>query len=204
MALTRKSLATVAAGALAAWTAWGLYARQSADPVPSTTIRMVDGVELRRYPPIAVAETTAEDQTTAFRRLFNYITGDNETASEIEMTAPVRSESTKIPMTAPVRSKESGDGMTMGFYLPPEYGVETPPEPTDPDVTVRSESERVLAVRSFSWYATSGRVDRIERDLLDTLDEHGVEAIGEPFLLRYDDPWTPPFMRRNEVAIEVA
>jgi len=204
MKLTRKSIAAVGTGALAAWTAWGLYARRTADPVPSATVRQFDGVELRRYPPIAVAETTAADQTTAFRRLYGYITGDNETAAEIEMTAPVRSESAEIPMTAPVRSEEEDGSVTMGFYLPPEYGVERPPTPTDDDVTVTSEAERVLAVTPFSWYATAGRVDRIERELLDTLGEHGVETVGEPFLLRYDDPWTPPFMRRNEVAIEVA
>ena len=204
MELSPKSIAAVGGGALAAWTAWGLYARRSADPVPATTVKRLDGVELRRYPPIAVAETTAEDQTTAFRRLYDYITGANETTTEIEMTAPVRTGSAEIPMTAPVRSVEEEGSMTMGFYLPPEYGVETPPTPTDDDVTVTSEAERVLAVRSFSWYATSGRVDRIERDLLDALDEYGVETVGEPFLLRYDDPWTPPFMRRNEVAIEVA
>jgi len=204
MKMTRTSIAAVAGGALAAWTAWGLYVRRSAEPVPSATIRAFDGVELRRYPPIAVAETTAEDQSTAFRRLYAYITGDNETTTELEMTAPVRSGSAEIPMTAPVRS-EAGDGrVTMGFYLPPEYGVETPPTPTDDAVTVTSEAERVLAVSPFSWYATAGRVDRIERELLTALDERGVETVGEPFLLRYDDPWTPPFMRRNEVAIEVA
>jgi len=204
MELSRKSIAAAAGGALAAWTAWGLYVRRSADPVPSATVRRLDGVELRRYPPIAVAETTAGDQATAFRRLYGYITGANETTTEIEMTAPVRTGSAEIPMTAPVRSEEGDGGVTMGFYLPPEYGVETPPTPTDDDVTVTSEPERVVAVTSFSWYATSGRIDRIERELLDTLDEYGVETVGEPFLLRYDDPWTPPYMRRNEVAIEVA
>ena len=65
------------------------------------------------------------------------------------------------------------------------------------------DQPRTLAVVSFSWWPTAGRVERAERRLLATLADHGIEAVAEPFLLGYDAPWTPPFLRTNEVAVEV-
>lgn len=204
-----KSLLAVAGGGLALWTAWGLYTRAEAERVEYTTLETVDGVELRRYPRSVLAETTATSDNEAFRRLFRYISGENDAGSEISMTAPVetrdrRSES--IEMTAPVRTTprdSNGDGVTMGFYLPRKYDANAAPTPTDPAVKLLIEGTRDLAVVRFSWYATEGRVERKRQQLLQTLDDTGIETSGEPFVLRYNDPWTPPFMRRNEVAVEV-
>jgi hypothetical protein len=93
--------------------------------------------------------------------------------------------------------------MRMAFYLPAEYGPGTAPVPTDPTVRLVVEPPKTVAVRRFSWYAPERRVARQRRKLLSVLGARGIETRGEPYLLRYDDPWTPPFMRRNEVAIEV-
>jgi hypothetical protein len=62
---------------------------------------------------------------------------------------------------------------------------------------------RTLAVLSFSWWATDGRTARKQRALLDALVDADLTVAGEPFLMQYDPPWTPPFLRTNEVAVEV-
>ena len=198
--------AVLGGGLLGAWVAWGLYTKRSAETVPYETVGRYDDVEIREYPATVIAETTARDQMTAFRRLFDYITGSNEGGESVPMTAPVKStRGTSISMTAPVRSATTGDGdtMRMGFYLPAEYDMESAPKPTDADVNLREVPARTMAVVGFSWYAPGWRVEKYRSRLLHGLDATGYEPTGEPFLLRYNDPWTPPFMRRNEVAVTV-
>jgi hypothetical protein len=123
------------------------------------------------------------------------------------MTAPVETQNGEsISMTAPVRSETTEtdtDTVRMAFYLPSEYSPETAPEPTDSDVTLVTEPQKTVAVNQFSWYAPEWRVKRRTQKLLSTLEGEGIEPVGDPTLLRYNDPWTPPFMRRNEVAVEV-
>ncbi|WP_135854945.1 SOUL family heme-binding protein [Halorussus salinus] len=235
-----KTLLAGAGGLLATWVGWGAYVDRTTETVPYETVAEFDGVELRRYPRVVLAETTAESEREAFNRLFRYISGENETGDEVAMTAPVATRGTKIPMTTPVRtdrarSEESadstgrgggadradrtegdeismtspvrttGDGgeVTMAFYLPADYDPGDAPIPTNSAVRLAVEPPRTLAVTRFSWYATEGRVEKYREKLLDALDARGVEPRTRPTVLQYDDPWTPPFMRRNEVAVEV-
>lgn len=210
--------ALVGLGALfAGWVAWGVYASRTAEPVPYDELGGIDGVQFRQYPAVVLAETTAPDQRTAFRRLYRYISGANDGDESIGMTAPVQTSRGDVTapetsadsgdamsMTAPVRTGQTDDGQVrMGFYLPAEYDAETAPAPTESTVTVRTEPEQTVAVRRFSWFAPQWRVGRQEQKLLETLDDAGLDTEGDPSLLRYNDPWTPPFMRRNEVAVPV-
>ncbi|MFC7046735.1 SOUL family heme-binding protein [Halobacteriaceae archaeon GCM10025711] len=214
---TRTLLATLG-GLAALWVAWGAYVARTTERVPYETVDRFDGVELRHYPQAVLVETTASDPGTAFRRLFRYITGANEGREEVAMTAPVASRGEAIPMTAPVRTLRAGEdvpmtapvrtegddgAVTMAFYLPAEYAPETAPVPTDTSVRLVVEPARTVAVRRFSWYATDGRVARERRSLLDELAARGIETSDAPALLQYNDPWTPPFMRTNEVAVTV-
>ena len=200
-----KALLAAAGGLFALWVARGAYAARSVPSVPYETLTRFDGVELRRYPPAVLAETTAPDQRTAFGRLFRYIDGANEAREEVAMTAPVatRSTGTEVSMTAPVRTRGDETGVTMGFYLPEEYDAESAPVPTESGVRLVVEPERTVAATTFSWFATRGRVQRMHRALLDALDERGIEPRGEPMLHQFDPPWTPPFLRTNEVLVEV-
>lgn len=205
--LTKALLA--GGGALfAGWVGWGIYSSREAESVPYERLRTLNGVEIRQYPRTILVETTAPDQRRAFRRLFEYISGDNRGGDSISMTAPVQTRNGEsISMTAPVRSETAAtdtDAVRMGFYLPAEYGPETAPEPTASDVSLVTEPAKRVAVDRFSWYAPAWRVERRTRKLLSTLEREGVEPVGDPYLLRYDDPWTPPFMRRNEAAVAVA
>ncbi len=203
--------------------AWNLYRRYTTETVPYTVVATVGDVELRRYPPSVLAETVADSSGEAFGRLFRYIAGANETETDLAMTAPVEVDGDggegvsipmtapvevsdgdrRIPMTAPVETDEGEDGVRMAFYLPAEFDAETAPRPTDEDVTLVAVPERTLAVRRFSWRATDRRVDREIRRLEDTLATASVPLAGEPFYMGYDAPWTLPFLRRNEVAVEV-
>lgn len=110
-------------------------------------------------------------------------------------------------MTTPVRSESAQSGsdeLRIAFYLPSEYEPEAAPEPTDPNVEFDTEPRKTVVVDRFSWYAPEWRVTRRERNLLSTLEREDIEPVGSPYLLRYNDPWTPPFLRRNEVAVPVA
>jgi hypothetical protein len=231
-ARTRRLLAA-GGGALALWIGWGLYQNRETERVPYETIETFDGAELRRYPQTVLVETTDDDRETAFFRLFRYISGENVGNEDVSMTAPVRQAGRggeKVAMTAPVRMAGDGEsismtapvrantrntrassddrgredgGVTMAFYLPEEYTPATAPTPTDPRVRLVVEPPKVVAARQFSWYATGGRVARQSRKLLDALDRRGVEWRGRPAFLQYNDPYTPPFVRRNEVVVEV-
>ncbi|WP_336133273.1 SOUL family heme-binding protein [Natronomonas amylolytica] len=191
----------------AGWVGWGIYSTRKANAVPYEHLRTLDGIEFRHYPQTVLVETTAPNQRRAFRRLFRYISGDNRGDESISMTAPVQTQNGEsISMTAPVRSETTEadiDAVRMGFYLPTEYSPETAPEPTASDVTLVTEPAKRVAVDQFSWYTPSWRVERRTQKLLSTLERENIEPAGKPYLLRYNDPWTPPFMRRNEVAVEV-
>ncbi|MFC7116126.1 SOUL family heme-binding protein [Natronoarchaeum sp. GCM10025703] len=207
----------LAAGVAGAVGAWNLYQRYSTESVAYTVVAQVGDAELRRYPSVVLAETVATSEREAFGRLFRYIGGDNVAADELPMTAPVEvdGDGTSIPMTAPVErgtgvetghvGGDEGDDsdVRMAFHLPEEYDIDSAPQPTHDEVTLTRVPERTLAVRQFSWRPTDERVARESDRLLETLEAADVPITGEPFYMGYDAPWTLPFLRRNEVAVEV-
>jgi hypothetical protein len=226
--MVRKStlLVGAAGGLVAAVGAWNLYLRWTTEEVPYTTVATVGEVELRRYPATMTVETTAPTTNEAFGRLFRYISGENEGGEDLSMTAPVEAdgEGESLSMTAPVEVGSGGEsvsmtapvamlgdeptegedgGVRMAFYLPAEYDASSAPVPTDPSVELVAVPERTLAVRRFSWRPTSSRIEREREALLATLSDADVDVVGEPFYMGYDAPWTLPFLRRNEVAVEV-
>jgi hypothetical protein len=186
------------------------------------TVARLGDVEIRRYPPTVLVETVAPTESAAFRRLFRYISGANRSATEVSMTAPVESAGESIPMTAPVESETerrsesismttpvesdtTDAGVRMAFYLPAEYDYDTAPRPTDDSVRLVEQPGRTLAVLGFSWFTTDGRVARKTDELLATLADAAdeIDVVDDPFLMRYDGPGVPPFLRTNEVAVEV-
>lgn len=207
MRLLTKAILVGAGMAFASWVVWGIYATWNAKSVPYEAVGGLNGCELRRYPQTVLVETTASNQRVAFRRLFRYISGANQGNESISMTAPVETQAGEsISMTTPVRSEQTetdAETLRMAFYLPSEYSPETAPQPTDSDVSLVTEPQKTVAVEQFSWYAFEWRVARRTQKLLSKLDREGIEAVSDAYLLRYNDPWTPPFMRRNEVVVEI-
>ena len=165
-----------------------------------TVERRIENVELRWYPETVLATVRGMPDNEAFRILFRYITGNNQTSETVSMTAPVISTGERIAMTAPVIS----DLASFSFALPASYTLETSPRPLDPRSTLEAIPPRCVAVLRFGGLASSARVQRKTQVLLDVLKRHEILMRGRPFLMRYNPPYTPGFLRRNEVGIEVA
>jgi hypothetical protein len=180
---------------------------------PDYTVAYKDGdVEYRQYDSYLVAETVienVEDYNDAgnegFRRLFRYITGSNRNQSKIAMTAPVQQDpvSEKIAMTTPVQQTNAAGGWRVAFMLPTKYSMETAPAPTDPRVRIREVPGRMMAVLRYSGRWTESNFNKRKAALRAALSESDIETVGEMQSAVYNPPYTPPFLRRNEVMIEV-
>jgi len=168
------------------------------DQVPYNVVNKIEDVEIRRYPEVifAVVENNIDD--SGFGLLFQYISGENKTRSRIAMTAPVVT-SEKIPMTAPVITREH----YMAFALPSSYTKETVPVPTNPFVRINVQPEQTMAVLRFSGRTSDTKDQKYIQELFTILKKHNIEVKGQPILMRYNSPFTPGFLRRNEVAIEI-
>jgi hypothetical protein len=166
--------------------------------------------ELREYSPYVVAETRVEagfDDAggVAFQRLFRYISGNNVAQQKIAMTAPVsQSRGEKIAMTAPVSQVADGRAFVVAFTLPSTYSLATAPKPLDPTVQIREQPGQLVASWRYSGRWTESNYRENEALLREQIEARGLTARGEPVLARYNPPFTPWFMRRNEVLIAVA
>lgn len=168
------------------------------------------GIEVRRYEPAVFARAMVGDESDsprsdAFRMLFRYITGANEGEREIAMTAPVSvsEEGTEIAMTAPVRSEADGDITAMRFYLPASFTMDTAPRPTEAGVSLGEEPGRTVAVLRYTWSTGAEKAARMRETLLESLPAGAWVARGDAYSMFYDPPWTLPFLRRNEAAVDV-
>jgi hypothetical protein len=134
---------------------------------------------------------------SGFNLLFRFITGNNQQKSDIAMTAPVVSE--QIAMTAPVLS-ETG---SIAFIMPEGFTLETTPKPLDERVKIVEIPERTVAALRFSGRWSDSVFKKKSEDLLVEIENAGLKAAGQVFSMRYNGPYTPWFLRRNEVAVEV-
>jgi hypothetical protein len=175
-----------------------LLSRSSAGTIPYTVTGKTGGIEFRHYPELVLATVDTPDDNAGFTLLFAYISDSNQAGSSIPMTAPVIT-SQKIPMTAPVIS----DAASMSFVMPAGTKREDIPDPLDSRVRIVTIPERDIAVIRFSGYAPPEEVDAATSRLKEGLKNGGIITAGQPFLMRYDTPWTPGFLRRNEVGIEI-
>jgi SOUL heme-binding protein len=186
-------------GALAAILLLALVlSRSSAGTIPYAVTGKTGEIEFRHYPGLVLATADTTDDNAGFNLLFAYISGSNKAKSSIPMTAPVIT-SQKIPMTAPVVS----DAASMSFVMPAGSTRDTIPDPLDSRVRIVKLPEREVAVVRFSGYASQEDVDAATSRLQEGLRNDGIVIAGQPFLMRYDSPWTPGFLRRNEVAVEI-
>jgi hypothetical protein len=122
------------------------------------------------------------------------------------MTAPVTAQrdiSEKISMTAPVLATTQGDSHIISFGMPRSYTLETLPKPLDPRVEIAPIPLKRLAALKFSWSRADARVKIMEIKLLSALARDKVELAGSPVYAGYNAPWTPPWMVRNEIMVEI-
>lgn len=161
-------------------------------------IHVTNDYEIRRYAPYIVAEVDVpgdmgDSGNRAFRILADYIFGNNEPGQKMQMTAPVVSD-------APRASK---DAFTYAFVMESRYSMDTLPAPVDPRIRIVQKPAQVVAARSYSGRWTQENFLQHEVSLVSALTIDGLTMRSAPFLARYDSPFKPWFLRRNEVLVEL-
>ncbi len=185
-----------------------------------TLLEKSEPFELRAYAPQIVAEVKVDGDLDAasnqgFRLIAAFIFGKNQVSEKIAMTTPVgiessdQNKSAKIAMTAPVgiesskSSENAGNQWTVSFVMPAEYTLASLPKPLDPQVKIRELPAEKKAVITFSGFYDEEKVKEKTQALRDWMQIKNLKLKGEPQFARYNPPWTLPFMRRNEVMIQV-
>lgn len=169
-----------------------------------------DNIQIRLYEKSLIAQTTTtgnykQSGNEGFKRLAGYIFGDNQSNQKIEMTTPVIEEqaSEKIAMTVPVYQEQSDNLWTMTFVLPSKYTIDTIPKPINSKVEIKQLTEKKVATIRYSGLINSEKLEQKTIELQQWLKINGYISISEPYSAAYDPPWTIPFLRRNEVHIEI-
>jgi hypothetical protein len=203
---------------LAAESALAVVGIRTGEESPFEAAGRAGPVEIRRYGPRLAAETTLDGGTRdqAFGLLAGYIFGKNRApaggSTKIAMTTPVEMRSARIAMTAPVETAGAGAAgggaggrarVTMRFFLPRTLSRAAAPEPADPRVRLVELPGGTMAVLRFSGATDDARIAERQAALLGALRGSAWAPAGEPAFLGYDPPFTPPFLRRNEVAVAV-
>jgi SOUL heme-binding protein len=164
-------------------------------------------IEIRRMAPYTVAEVrvpgpAGEAGNQAFPILAGYIFGKNKGEKKFAMTAPVIQTAAppmKMAMTAPVTQSATADGFVVQFVLPNGVTPATAPDPLDERVRLREVPETTLGVVVYSGTWSQANYDEHLQKLKTALTSAGLAWTGEPVFSRYNGPWTPWFMRRNEI-----
>lgn len=187
---------------LAAMLAWVMLTgmAMAVEEPPYQTLMAEAPFELRRYPGFVVAETQLDGDFDSasrqgFRRIAGYIFGGN-TSGE--------GESRKIAMTAPVTVQPDREGWRLHFVMPSQETLETLPKPQSAEVSLRQVAAHEVAVVRFSGFTTQAAIAEQTQRLRQWMQQKGLQAAeGEPQIARYDDPFTLPWRRRNEILIQL-
>lgn len=208
----KKLISITLLSTLTACSVFGVQGEEKADYTIVKTVE-TNNIEIREYPAIVVASTTAtgdydEMQDIAFNRLFDYISGENQVQQDISMTAPVlmdqAKDSTKISMTAPVLMEETAQQQwRMAFVLPSNYSLAMAPKPTNPDVTLSQRDGGTFAAITFNGSLNAESIAKNKAILSTWLAENNYTATGDYQAAGYNPPWTLPAFRRNEVMVRV-
>lgn len=165
-----------------------------------------EDVEIRDYAPYVVAEVEVAGPATAaggtaFPILAGYIFGRNRGERRLPMTAPVTQAAVplRLEMTAPVTQAASAGGYVVQFVLPKTVTLDTAPEPLDPRVRLREVAAQRIAVIRYSGLWSEANYDEHLASLRRTLAAASLPTSGEPVYSRYDAPFMPWFLRRNEI-----
>ena len=146
--------------------------------------------EIRKYSDRLAVETTTSGSNNNFRKLFNYISGDNQKSEEIKMTTPVT-------------EMERKGNMAMQFYLPLKYDKNNVPIPSRPDVEIVNIEGGYFAVIRYSGRSSDKNFMKHKDILENELKKDDISILGPPIKATYNGPFTLPMLRRNEVMFEI-
>lgn len=188
----------------------GVHSAMAIEEAEYTVLQKEDSFELRKYEPYILAEIIVDGDfedagNEAFGRLFRYISGENRSRQKVDMTSPVgqQAASQKIDMTAPVSQQGENGSWAVSFMMPASFTPETLPEPNDSNVVLRQVPARhMAAVRYSGFWSEEGYLKNKDR-LEAWISKMDLEAVGEPIWARYNPPFMPWFLRRNEILIPV-
>lgn len=195
------------------WMLWGWLTVRNIETPKYTVTEETSAYEIREYEPMIIAKATVtgnRSQATnrAFGLIADYIFGNNTIQEPIAMTAPVTTEeepeSEPIAMTAPVTSEEDANGeFTTAFVMPSKYTMENIPLPVNDRVILEEVPAKTMAVHTFSGYVWDRKIESKKNKLFEALERDGINFDPNSTLSQYNPPWTPWFMRRNEIWVEV-
>ena len=146
--------------------------------------------EIRKYSDRLAIETEISNQDSSFRKLFNYISGNNEKNEEIKMTTPVT-------------QMEKKGNMTMQFYLPSRFNKENIPSPSNPDVKILNIKGGYYAAIIYSGRTSNKNFIKHKSILENELKKNNISILSSPIKATYDGPFTLPMRRRNEAMFEI-
>ena len=152
-------------------------------------VHKTDVYEIRYYSDRLIVQVKNMDNNS-FRKLFNYISGDNKNSE-------------KIAMTVPVTETKKDDKLFMQFYLPSKFNKETTPIPNNPDLEIRTIPEGYFAVIKFSGRSSDKNFDKHNKILKQRLLQDKILIKGFAIRATYNSPFTLPPLRRNEAMFNV-
>ena len=172
-------------------------------------IQSEQNIEIRQYEPMIIAEVEVDGKREdaigdGFRLLADYIFGNNTVQQVISMTAPVQQkENQKIAMTAPVQQQSAGKSWRMSFVMPSKYSMDSLPVPNNNRVRLKEILTKKFVVIEFSGTNSNENVTEHENQLMNYIEANQIKINDSPKYAFYNPPWSLPFLRRNEVMIEI-
>jgi hypothetical protein len=162
------------------------------ETAPYKVLVKEDNFELRQYDSYytAAVDEKSLNGSSGFSQIFDYISGSND-------------ESKKISMTTPVFNEMGKDSVSTEFVMPGSFSEETLPEPENKKIRIKRNESRLAASVTFSGNVSDSKIRDYEKKLLEWVSKKDITPVGNFYLARYNPPFIPPFLRRNEVLIDV-
>ena len=203
-----RMLSIISALAVIGFVLWGPIV-SNIEQAKYKVISSHGSIEIRDYAPMIVAEAEVPGTRDAainqgFRLIADYIFGNNTAQNKVVMTAPVMQQpNEKVSMTAPVTQQADGGLWKVRFVMPESYTLQTLPRPNNVAVKLKEIPGKRFAVIRFSGLAGEGSL-RTHTDELEAFIKLGnMQALSKPTYAFFNPPWTLPFLRRNEIMMEI-
>ena len=165
-------------------------------------IKSTQNYEIRKYSDRLAVEVEFSSESSGFRYLFNYISGENTTSEKVSMTVPV-TQSVKIDMTAPVTQSKKDGKLVMQFYLPSKFTLNNAPKPTNSRVSLVVLEGGIYAVIKYSGRVTDKNFQKYYKKLKEYLIKDNINFVEPAIRATFNGPFTLPILRRNEVMMKI-